>query len=213
MSQVLYRKYRPQSFSEIKGQEQVIPLLIESIIKDKISHAYLFSGPRGCGKTTVARLMAKAVNCLNFKDQKDVCTVVKGNECTYCKSIDSGNNMDITEMDAASNRGIEEIRSLKDTVNFMPSFLKRKVYIIDEAHMLTKEAFNALLKTLEEPPEHVIFILATTESNKLPITILSRVTRFDFKFGEQNEIIEKLNYIVQQEDIHIDTEGLEMIYR
>src|SRR5689334_11738003 len=140
MSQVLYRKYRPNSFKEIKGQEHVVPILVESILQNKISHAYLFSGPRGSGKTTIARLMAKSINCSKFEDLKDVC-----NECEYCLSINAGNNIDIIEMDAASNRGIEEIRSLKDTVNFMPSFLKKKIYIIDEAHMLTKEAFNALL--------------------------------------------------------------------
>jgi len=208
MAQVLYRKYRPQSFAEIKGQDHVVPLLRQSVLMDKISHAYLFSGPRGCGKTTIARIMAKAVNCENFKKNGDVC-----NECEYCKSINSGNSVDIIEMDAASNRGIEEIRSLKDTVNFLPAFLKKKVYIIDEAHMLTKEAFNALLKTLEEPPEHVIFILATTESNKLPITILSRVTRFDFQFGTVNEVIEKLTYILEKEGIKMDDEALTLIFQ
>ncbi len=208
MNEVLYRKYRPTSFSEIKGQDQVISILKHSVIQNKVSHAYLFSGPRGCGKTTIARLMTKAINCTNFSTKGDIC-----NECEYCLAINSGNNIDVIEMDAASNRGIEEIRSLKDTVNFMPSFLKKKVYIIDEAHMLTKEALNALLKTLEEPPAHVVFILATTESNKLPITILSRVTRFDFRLGSEEQIFDKLKFIASQEGYEVTDEALKLIYK
>ncbi len=204
---VLYRKYRSRSFSEIVGQKHIVPILVESIIQGRLAHAYLFSGPRGTGKTSIARLMAKAVNCANFDNKHDVC-----NECEYCLSINQGNSIDIIEMDAASNRGIEEIRNLKEAVNFMPSFLKRKVYIIDEAHMLTREAFNALLKTLEEPPEHVIFILATTESNKLPITILSRVQRYDFKLASSEELKEKLSTIISQEGYAADNSALETLY-
>ena len=207
-SQVLYRKYRPQSFSEVKGQDYIVSILVESLLLNKVAHAYLFSGPRGCGKTTVARLMAKAVNCENFLTKHDIC-----NDCVYCQSINSGNNIDITEMDAASNRGIDDIRSLKDTINFMPSFLKKKIYIIDEAHMLSKDAFNALLKTLEEPPEHVVFVLATTEAHKLPVTILSRLMRFDFRFGGEDEIVSKLNLISNSEGYKVDKGSLKMIYR
>lgn len=204
---VLYRKYRSRNFSEIVGQKHIVPILVESILQGKLAHAYLFSGPRGTGKTSIARLMAKAVNCANFENKHDVC-----NECEYCLSINQGSSIDIIEMDAASNRGIEEIRNLKESVNFMPSFLKRKVYIIDEAHMLTREAFNALLKTLEEPPEHVMFILATTESNKLPITILSRVQRYDFKLASSEELKAKLSTIISQEGFDTDNDALETLY-
>lgn len=206
MSQVLYRKYRPQSFKDVIAQDSIVKILKESVMSDSLSHAYLFCGPRGCGKTSMARIMAKAVNCLNFNESGDIC-----NSCTNCMSIDSG-SMDIVEMDAASNRGIEEIKILKDSVNFVPSILKRKVYIIDEAHMLTREAFNALLKTLEEPPSHVIFILATTEVNKLPQTILSRVTRFDFKLGSEQEIISKLDFISRNEGVELSMNSLKVIF-
>lgn len=204
---VLYRKYRPNLFKDVIGQDEIIDILTSSIKNHTESHAYLFTGPRGCGKTSVARLVAKAVNCLKFSEKGEIC-----NECTNCLSINSGNSIDIIEMDAASNRGIEEIRNLKETVNFLPNQLRKKVYIIDEAHMLTKESFNALLKTLEEPPAHVMFILATTESHKVPVTILSRVMRFDFRFGSKENILTKLATIAQQESAEIDSDALEIIY-
>lgn len=207
MSNVLYRKYRSKSFDEIIGQETVVSILKESILKDNISHAYLFCGPRGTGKTSIARIFSRAVNCLQFEKDGDVC-----NECENCLLISNNQSMDIVEMDAASNRGIEEIRSLKDSVNYLPTALKKKVYIIDEAHMLTKEAFNALLKTLEEPPEHVIFILATTEAHKLPITILSRVERYDFRLATKEEMIKKLKFIIDNEKKKAKDDVWDVIY-
>ncbi len=207
MSEVLYRKYRSKNFKEIFGQEHIVSILTESVLTSNVSHGYLFCGPRGTGKTSLARLLAKAVNCEKFGELKDVC-----NECTYCNMINNGETMDIIEMDAASNRGIEEIRSMRDTVNYMPTSLKKKVYIIDEAHMLTKEAFNALLKTLEEPPEHVIFILATTEPHKLPITVLSRVQRYDLNLASEKDLTEKIKSIISQENREIDNKSLEIIY-
>jgi DNA polymerase-3 subunit gamma/tau len=177
MSETLYRKYRPQLFKEIIGQEHIKITLENEIESNKISHAYLFSGPRGIGKTTMARIFAKSINCKEKKDKEfEPC-----NECNSCKSITEGNNLDIVEIDAASNRGINEIRELRERIKYAPSNGEYKVFIIDEVHMLTIEAFNALLKTLEEPPKHAIFILATTELHKLPVTIVSRCERFDFK--------------------------------
>ncbi len=200
MSSVLYRKYRPKSFSELKGQETIKDILSYSIVNNTFSHGYLFSGPRGTGKTTTARLFARAINDSEFNKNNDL-------------SVYLEDSIDIIEMDAASNRGIDEIRELRDNIQYLPAELKYKVYIIDEAHMLTKEAFNALLKTLEEPPAHVIFILATTEPHKVPITILSRVTRLDFRLAHKSELIEKLNKIALEESLNISEDALNQIYK
>ncbi len=201
----LYRTYRPKSFEEVAGQKVVIRTLKNALIHDKIQHAYLFSGPRGTGKTSVAKIFAKAVNCLN-PDHGSPC-----NTCDVCKGIDQGDIADVIEIDAASNNGVDEIRDLRDKVKYMPSVGKYKVYIIDEVHMLTTGAFNALLKTLEEPPKHVIFILATTEVYKIPSTILSRCQRYDFKNIEISDIITKLKEIVKQENIDIEEQALHVI--
>ena len=171
----LYRKYRPQSFGDVVGQEHIVTVLKNELKNGKIFHAYLFTGTRGTGKTSCAKILAKAVNCLDLNDGDACCN------CDSCKKIEDGNDLDILEMDAASNRGIDNIRDLREQVNYPPAYSKYRVYIIDEVHMLSNEAFNALLKTLEEPPKHVVFILATTEVHKLPATILSRCQRFDFK--------------------------------
>lgn len=199
----LYRKYRPTNFSSIVGQDVIVDILKNSIINNKISHAYLFTGPRGTGKTSTAKILAHAVNCLNFTN--DIC-----GECSICKSLDL-NDSDIVEIDAASNNGVDEIRSLRDNVNLMPAFCKYKIYIIDEVHMLSTGAFNALLKTLEEPPSHVIFILATTEPNKIPLTILSRCQRFDFNKINMNDLISRLKYIVNEEGRVVSDNILEQI--
>ncbi len=201
----LYRTYRPKSFEEVAGQKVVIRTLKNALIHDKIQHAYLFSGPRGTGKTSVAKIFAKAVNCLN-PDHGSPC-----NTCDVCKGIDHGDIADVIEIDAASNNGVDEIRDLRDKVKYMPSVGKYKVYIIDEVHMLTTGAFNALLKTLEEPPKHVIFILATTEVYKIPSTILSRCQRYDFKNIEVNDIMDKLKEIIDHEQIEIEEEAIRAI--
>lgn len=201
----LYRTYRPKSFEEVAGQKVVIRTLKNALIHDKIQHAYLFSGPRGTGKTSVAKIFAKAVNCLSPKDGSPC------NTCDVCKGIDKGDIADVIEIDAASNNGVDEIRDLRDKVKYMPSVGKYKVYIIDEVHMLTTGAFNALLKTLEEPPKHVIFILATTEVYKIPSTILSRCQRYDFKNIEISDIVDKLKEIIQQEQIDIDERAIRVI--
>lgn len=199
----LYRKYRPINFSSIVGQDVIVDILKNSIINNKVSHAYLFTGPRGTGKTSTAKILAHAVNCLNFTN--DIC-----GECSICKSLDLNDN-DIVEIDAASNNGVDEIRSLRDNVNLMPAFCKYKIYIIDEVHMLSTGAFNALLKTLEEPPSHVIFILATTEPNKIPLTILSRCQRFDFNKINMNDLVSRLKYIVNEEGRVVSDNILEQI--
>ncbi len=198
----LYRAYRPKSFDEVAGQKVIIKTLKNALLHSKIAHAYLFSGPRGTGKTSVAKIFAKAVNCLNQPNENPC------NTCDVCIGIDKGDIPDVIEIDAASNNGVDEIRELRDRVKYMPSVGRYKVYIVDEVHMLSTAAFNALLKTLEEPPKHVIFILATTEVHKIPATILSRCQRFDFKNIETDEIIGKLNEIIKAEGISIDQDAI-----
>ena len=204
--QVLYRKYRPQTFAEIAGQEHVVKTLKNSLASNKIAHAYLFAGPRGSGKTTIARLMAKALNCTEADGFKRPC-----NKCENCLSFNEGKFLDLIEIDAASNRGIDEIRSLRENVRFGPSVGKYKVYLIDEAHMITKDAFNAFLKTLEEPPAYAVFILATTEAHRLLPTIVSRTQRFDFKRLSINELTSRLSELAKKEKVEIDAEALKLI--
>jgi DNA polymerase-3 subunit gamma/tau len=205
--QVLYRKWRPRVFADVVGQPQVTVTLKNELMAGRIAHAYLFTGSRGTGKTTCAKILAKAVNCLSPVDG-DPCGV-----CDICKGVDSGSVMDIVEIDAASNNGVDNIRSLREEANFTPVAAKYRVYIIDEVHMLSTGAFNALLKTLEEPPAHVIFILATTEVHKLPATILSRCQRFDFRRIPPKDIAERLDYVAQQENAKIDPQAALLIAR
>lgn len=202
---VLARRWRPRLFGEVVGQEHVTRTLQNAISANRIAHAYLFSGPRGVGKTTVARILAKAVNCME-SSQSEPC-----GKCNICKEISAGRAIDVIEIDAASNRGIDEIRELRESVKFSPVSGRYKIYIIDEAHMLTIEAFNALLKTLEEPPGHVIFILATTEPHKIPDTILSRCQRFDFRMLTRKEIIDRLRQLAEADNIVVEDEALSMI--
>ena len=204
---VLYRKYRPKSWNEVIGQEHVVRTLTNALKLDRVGHAYLFTGPRGTGKTTLARLLAKSLNCAERKDFEPC------NKCGLCNEIAAGKAFDLIEIDAASNRGIDEIRQLRDGIKFAPAVGKFKVFIIDEVHMLTKEAFNALLKTLEEPPAHAIFILATTEVHKVPATILSRVQRFDFRRLSVSEILKRLSMIAGAEKIKIDEPALKLVAR
>jgi len=205
MYQALYRKYRPKDFSDVVGQKVIIKTLSNSILNNKITHAYLFTGPRGTGKTSIAKILAKVVNCENLVE------ITPCNNCVSCTQNNNRQNTDIIEIDAASNNGVDEIRELRDKVNLVPSFGKYKVYIIDEVHMLTTAAFNALLKTLEEPPKHIIFILATTEPHKIPATILSRCQRFDFKKISINDIKYRINQICELENIDIEENAVELI--
>ena len=206
-SQSLYRKWRSQTFDDLVGQEPIIRTLKNALKSDKIKHAYLFTGPRGTGKTTTARLLAKTVNCSNPKDGEPC------NECLQCREITAGNSFNVIEIDAASNRGIDNIRDLREKVMMPPSTGKYKVYVLDEAHMLTTEAFNALLKTLEEPPPYAIFVLATTDVHKMLPTVLSRCQRFDFKRISTRQIVEHLLYISGQENIKLERSAAELIAR
>lgn len=208
MAQALYRKWRPQTFDEVSGQEHVLQTLRNAIASGRIAHAYLFSGPRGTGKTTMARLLAKAVNCTNpdLAQRPD-------NTCAICTAIADGRMLDLVELDAASNRGIDEIRDLRDKINFAPGQSRYKVYIIDEVHMLTEPAFNALLKTLEEPPAHAIFVLATTDPQKVPATIVSRCQPFGFRRLTLGEISSRLQHLVDEEGLTAEAGALTLIAR
>lgn len=200
--QALYRSWRPQSFSDLVGQPHVKQTLSNAVLSNQVAHAYLFCGPRGTGKTSAAKVLAKAVNC-EHKNGADPC-----NNCEACRSINGGNNVDVEEIDAASNRGVDEIRQLRDKVQYAPTSLSHKVYIIDEVHMLTTEAFNALLKTLEEPPGHTVFVLATTEPHKIPGTIVSRCQRFDFRRIASEVIVERLELICEAQQWQANSEAL-----
>ncbi len=202
----LYRKYRPNNFDDVSGQEKVVAVIKNAIVNNKVSHAYLFSGPRGTGKTTIAKILARLVNCENLSSD--------GKPCGKCYScVNYFNSNDIVEIDAASNNGVDEIRELRDKINLVPSNSKYKVYIIDEVHMLTTQAFNALLKTLEEPPSHIIFILATTDPQKVPLTISSRCQKFQFSKLDVTKIVERLEQIVNSENIDIENDALFEIAR
>ena len=207
MYQALYRKWRPSTFADVIGQEHITHTLQRQVAEGRLSHAYLFTGTRGTGKTTCARILAKAVNCLNPVDGNPC------NECEACRSIDSGKNLDVLELDAASNNGVDSVRALRDEAIYSPASVKKRVYIVDEVHMLSVAAFNALLKILEEPPEHLIFILATTELHKVPATILSRCQRFAFKRIMPEDIASRLSHVAWQEKIDLTPDGAALLNR
>ena len=202
---VLARKYRPMFFEDVVGQQHVTRTLQNAIEQNRIANAYLFAGPRGVGKTTVARILAKALNCEQGPTPRPC------NQCSYCLEINESRSLDVFEIDGASNRGIDEVRNLRESLRYSPSAGKYRINIIDEVHMLTNEAFNALLKTLEEPPKNVLFIFATTEPHKVPATIMSRCQRFDFKRMSNKNIIEQLRMLCEKEQIEIDDESLRLI--
>lgn len=202
--QVLYRKHRPKAFDEVVGQDHVVSAIKNALATDRVAHAYLFSGPRGVGKTTTARLIAKSLNCGEKKDRP--C-----NKCELCTIFNEGKSLDLIEIDAASNRGIDDVRELRDSVRFVPSQGKYKCYIIDEVHQLSKDAFNALLKTLEEPPAHAVFILATTELEKVPATIVSRTQHFDFRRPHVKQIAERLQIVAKKEEAKLDQDAAHLI--
>ena len=205
MYQALYRKYRPQTFSDVVGQRSVTETLRAQITGGKLSHAYLFTGTRGTGKTSCAKILAKAVNCENPQDGNPC------NHCAACRAIDSGSCMDVQEIDAASNNGVDSVRILRDDAIYTPGEVKMRVYIIDEVHMLSTAAFNALLKIIEEPPAHLLFILATTELHKVPATILSRCQRFSFRRLMQEDIASRINYVAYQEHIEIEPDAVQLL--
>ena len=205
MYTALYRKFRPVRFEDMVGQEHITTTLKNQVMADRVGHAYLFSGGRGTGKTSAAKILARAVNCLDLQSGEPC------NKCEMCKGALTGTLTDFTEMDAASNNSVEDIRQIREEVNFLPSTAKYRVYIIDEVHMLSTGAFNALLKTLEEPPKHVKFLLATTESQKLPATILSRCQRFDFKRISEGNIAKRLEIICREDHIKISEQAINMI--
>ncbi|MDY6041297.1 MAG: DNA polymerase III subunit gamma/tau, partial [Candidatus Faecousia sp.] len=207
MYQALYRKYRPQTFDDVVGQQAVTQTLKTQLVTGKMSHAYLFTGSRGTGKTSCAKILAKAVNCLQ-PENGNPC-----NRCAACRAIDDGSCLDVLEIDAASNNGVDNVRDLRDDAIYTPSQVKKRVYIIDEVHMLSISAFNALLKIIEEPPEHLLFILATTELNKVPATILSRCQRFAFRRISQEDIASRLQYVAYQENIDLDASAARVLAR